>query len=127
MAQQPAASTPPSSIPRRYLVTGALGCIGAWVSRVLADEGLNVLAYDRGDDDHRLRLTVPPALRGRITRVFGDVTDQPLLERTIAEHGIEAIIHMTALQVPHCRANPVLGAEVNVIGTLAVFEAAKAG
>src|SRR5262249_52130802 len=44
----------------------------------------------------------------------------------IAEHGIEAIIHLAALQVPGCRTNPVLGAEVNVIGTLAIFEAAKA-
>jgi nucleoside-diphosphate-sugar epimerase len=27
--------------------------------------------------------------------------------------------------VPACRANPILGAQVNVIGTLTVFEAAK--
>ncbi len=126
MAQQQAASNPASGIPRRYLVTGALGCIGAWVSRVLAEEGSSVIAYDLGDDDHRLRLAVPPDLRTRITRVIGDVTDQPLLERTIAEHGIEAIIHLAGLQVPLCRANPVLGAQVNVIGTLALFEAAKA-
>jgi nucleoside-diphosphate-sugar epimerase len=29
------------------------------------------------------------------------------------------------LQTPTCRANPILGAKVNVIGTLAVFEAAR--
>jgi len=126
MAPQQSASHSTSSVSRRYLVTGALGCIGAWVSRKLAEEGSVVIAYDLGDDDHRLQLAVPPDLRARITRVVGDVTNQPLLERTIAEHGIEAIIHLAALQVPGCRANPVLGAEVNVIGTLAIFEAAKA-
>lgn len=37
----------------------------------------------------------------------------------------EAIIHLAGLQVPTCRDNPILGAKVNVLGTLNVFEAAK--
>ena len=36
-----------------------------------------------------------------------------------------AIIHLAGLQIPTCKANPVLGARVNVIGTINVFEAAK--
>ncbi len=35
------------------------------------------------------------------------------------------MIHLAGLQVPTCRANPILGAQVNVIGTLAVFEAVR--
>jgi len=35
------------------------------------------------------------------------------------------ILHLAALQVPFCKANPVLGASVNVVGTVNVFEAAK--
>jgi nucleoside-diphosphate-sugar epimerase len=114
-----------AAAPRRYLVTGALGCIGAWTTRVLVDEGHDVVAFDLGDDDHRLRQAVPPGLRGRITRVSGDVTDLQLVEKTIADHAVDAIIHLAALQVPACRANPRLGAAVNVTGTLTVFEAAK--
>ena len=38
----------------------------------------------------------------------------------------DAIIHMAGLQVPVCRENPVLGAKVNVLGTLNIFEAVKA-
>ncbi len=34
-------------------------------------------------------------------------------------------IHLAALQVPFCRADPVRGARVNVVGTVCVFEAAK--
>src|SRR5207248_5817237 len=36
------------------------------------------------------------------------------------------IIHLAGLQVPTCKADPVAGAFVNVIGTLNVFESAKA-
>jgi nucleoside-diphosphate-sugar epimerase len=47
--------------------------------------------------------------------------------RTAAERiGATQILHLAGLQTPTCRANPILGARVNVIGTLAVFEAALA-
>ena len=38
----------------------------------------------------------------------------------------DEIIHLAGLQVPTCKADPVAGAFVNVIGTLNLFEAAKA-
>ena len=33
----------------RWLITGALGCIGAWTCRQLVREGHDVVAYDLGD------------------------------------------------------------------------------
>jgi nucleoside-diphosphate-sugar epimerase len=36
-----------------------------------------------------------------------------------------AVIHLAALQVPFCKADPVAGAKVNVVGTVNVFEAAR--
>ncbi len=109
----------------RYLVTGALGCIGAWTVRELLGDGATVIAFDLGDADYQLRLAVPPEMRSGIIRVTGDVTDRALLEQTIVEHGVDAVIHLAGLQVPGCRSDPILGARVNVIGTLAVFEAVK--
>jgi nucleoside-diphosphate-sugar epimerase len=41
------------------------------------------------------------------------------------EHAISHVIHLAGLQVPTCRTNPLLGARVNVLGTLAVFEAVR--
>jgi nucleoside-diphosphate-sugar epimerase len=35
------------------------------------------------------------------------------------------LLHLAGLQVPICRADPIRGARVNVIGTLAVFETAR--
>ena len=43
----------------------------------------------------------------------------------VAENGVGAILHLAALQVPFCKADPVAGARVNVVGTVAVFEAAR--
>ena len=51
--------------------------------------------------------------------------DEDAFVATLVAAAPDAIIHLAGLQVPTCRANPVLGARVNVIGTLNVFEAAK--
>ncbi len=108
----------------RFLVTGALGCIGAWAATLLAREGTHVVAYDLGDDDHRLRLVASPEEIDAVTFVRGDVTDLDQLERTLAEHEITHVVHLAALQVPFVKANPPLGARVNVVGTVNVFQAA---
>jgi nucleoside-diphosphate-sugar epimerase len=110
----------------RFLVTGALGCIGAWTTTLLAREGTGVVAFDlESGSDHRLRELASPAEIEAVTRVAGDVTDLGALERALAEHEITHVVHLAALQVPFCRADPPLGAHVNVVGTVNVFEAAR--
>ena len=112
-------------IAERFLVTGARGCIGAWAAALLVRDGAAVVAYDLGEDDHRLRLVASPEELAAIRFVRGDVTDLDQLERTLAEHEITHIVHLAALQVPFVKANPPLGARVNVAGTVNVFEAAR--
>ena len=109
----------------RWLVTGALGCIGAWTAVTLVREGAVVVAFDLGDDDRRLRLIAASDEVERIVFVRGDITALETVERTLAEHEVTHVVHLAALQVPFCRENPVLGAQVNVTGTVNVFEAAK--
>jgi UDP-glucuronate 4-epimerase len=109
----------------RFLVTGALGCIGAWTVATLVREGAGVVAFDLADDDRRLRLVASPEEVGRVAFVRGDVTDLEQLERTLAEHEITHVVHLAALQIPFCKADPVRGAQVNVTGTVNVFEAAR--
>lgn len=110
----------------RFLVTGALGCIGAWVVKLLVDEGATVVAFDRGDDAKRLRLVMGDEGPSRVTMVHGDITDLGSVERSLDEHAITRVIHLAGLQVPFARANPPLGAMVNVVGTVNLFEAVKA-
>ena len=109
----------------RFLVTGALGCIGAWTVRELVRERVPVVGLDVGRDRRRLEAILDPAELARITMVAGDITDLASLEGVIAEHGITNVIHLAALQVPFCRADPPLGARVNVVGTVNVFEAVR--
>lgn len=108
----------------RFLVTGANGCIGAWVVTQLTRERTPVVALDAARDDHRLRLLLDDEELQELTRVQGDITDLDALERTFEEHGITHVIHLAALQVPFCRADPPLGARVNVVGTVNVLEVA---
>jgi nucleoside-diphosphate-sugar epimerase len=110
----------------RYLITGAYGCIGAWVVRLLLDEGSGVTTYDLGGSDHRLRLLLDDAELAALDQVRGDVTDLEQLRSSMEERGITHVIHLAALQVPFVRANPPLGASVNVVGTVVVFEAVRA-
>jgi nucleoside-diphosphate-sugar epimerase len=57
--------------------------------------------------------------------VQDDLTNTESVTRAVAESGATHIIHLAALQVPFCRANPALGAAVTVVGTVNMFEAAK--
>jgi nucleoside-diphosphate-sugar epimerase len=110
----------------RVLITGGYGFIGAWIARNLLARGDSVFVYDLKEDPRRLRLILPEAEVKKVRFVPGDVTDLPTLRKAITDHAITHVIHLAGLQVPTCRADPILGAKVNVLGTLAVFEAVKA-
>jgi UDP-glucuronate 4-epimerase len=106
----------------RFLVTGVLGCLGAWVARAALEDGADVVGYDLGDDPARVRLVLGEDA-DRLTLVQGDITDLDALEWTLDEHEITRVVHLAALQVPFVRANPPLGMRVNVSGTVNVFDA----
>ncbi len=109
----------------RFLVTGAHGCIGAWVVHELVEAGSPVVTFDLSTDARRVKLLLGPERAENVPHVAGDITDLEQLERTVDEHGVTNIIHLAALQVPFCRADPPLGARVNVLGTVNIFELAK--
>jgi nucleoside-diphosphate-sugar epimerase len=108
----------------RFLVTGAYGCIGAWVVHELVRDGREVVSYDLSTEPRRLRMLLGDDTPS-VPHVAGDITDGASFERALDEHGTTNVIHLAALQVPFVRADPPLGARVNVLGTVNVFEAAK--
>lgn len=107
----------------RFLITGALGCIGAWVTHNLIQAGDDAVVFDLASDPRRLRLIMSSDELARVQFVSGDITDLDAIERTLDDYAISHVIHLAALQVPFCRANPPLGARVNVVGTVNMFEA----
>jgi nucleoside-diphosphate-sugar epimerase len=107
------------------LVTGAGGCIAAWAMADLLAEGAEVVAFDISDNKRRAGLVLPPDEIARIRWEVGDIADGERLDAVIRAHGVRAILHLAALQVPFCKADPVAGARVNVLGTVNVLEAAR--
>jgi UDP-glucuronate 4-epimerase len=105
----------------RFLVTGALGCIGAWSCALLAEEGVDVVGFDYGTDDRRLRL----ATDAEIPLVQGDIVDGKAFARLLDEHEITHVIHLAALLLPQIKPDPPYGTAVNIGGTVNVLDAAK--
>lgn len=108
-----------------YLVTGALGCIGAWTLRHLVSEGATVVGFDVSANRRRLDLLLSREEQDAIAFVQGEIGDVDALQATIERFRVDRIVHLAALQIPFCKADPVTGARVNVVGTVSVFEAAR--
>ncbi len=109
----------------KYFITGAGGFIGAWIVKELIERGTPVVAFDTAPDTRRLELIVPRPAIASVQFLEGDVRDLELLTAALKKEKITHIVHLAGVQVPTCRRDPVLGASVNVIGTLNVFEAVK--
>lgn len=107
-----------------FLVTGALGCLGAWTMKNLLDANAWVVAFDLGADIYRWRALMDDETIARAKLVNGDISDYNTVERVVLDNGISHVIHLAALQIPFCRANPVVGAQVNVVGTVNVLQVA---
>ena len=108
-----------------YLITGAMGCIGSWVLYHLVKRGDKVVSFDLGDDRHRLDLLLTREEQEDIIFEQGNLIEGETIDQIIAAHKVNKIIHLAALQVPFCKADPVMGAQVNVVGTVNIFEAAR--
>ncbi len=109
-----------------FLLTGAQGCIGSWVIKNLLEWGHDVTAFDIDDRPVRLSLLLASDRLKRIHFACGDINDLEFVKRLIEQRTITHIVHLAGLMTPDCKARPVLGATVNVLGTLTMFEAARA-
>ena len=105
------------------LITGGGGFLGAWIIRRLAARGIDLRVFDRRDDRGIVR-AIAGGVADRLDWRTGDVAS--LADVSAAADGCDFAIHLAALLTPACAENPILGAQVNLIGTLNVFEAAKA-
>src|SRR4030095_16051568 len=108
-----------------FFITGAQGCIGSWIVKALVERGDDVVVFDQSDDSRRLDAIMNEADVARVRFVRGDITGGDVVLDALTGSGATRVIHLAGLQVPTCKADPVKGALVNVVGTLNVFEAAR--
>lgn len=108
---------------KRYLITGALGCIGAWTMKHLVERDDMVVACDTSTDMTRLRLvTGGDDILENVRFWRGDIVDSRELARVVSENRVQRIIHLAALQVPASQKDPPLSAHVNVVGSANILD-----
>jgi UDP-glucose 4-epimerase len=107
----------------RVLITGGLGFIGAWTARALLAQGHAVRLFDVHAERTLFDAIAGEHAAQRVELRVGDITDPAAVDAAV--QGCEGIVHLAAVLIPTARRDPLLGARVNVLGTLHVFQAAK--
>ena len=109
---------------RSILVTGGAGLIGSTtIDQLLREHApARIVVYDNLARGTMANLEA--ALKDpRTTFVHGDIRDMAAL--TQAMQGMDAVIHMAALRITECAAEPVRGFQVMCDGTFNVVHAAR--
>lgn len=95
------------------LVTGAAGFLGKHVARQFLAEGWQVRGFDLNVADH-----------SDVEVLVGDLTDRATVDEAVA--GVDVVAHIGAIgDVYLAGERPTLAAEVNVVGTSNIVQAAS--
>ena len=109
---------------RNVFITGINGFIGGNLAKTLSEKGANVFGLIRNARQDTFLFY--EKVHEKITLVSGDLTDDDLLARIIAEEQIESVFHLGAqVEIGVGIANPHLTFETNIKGTYALFEAIR--
>lgn len=102
----------------KILVTGGAGFIGSWVSKLLTNQGHQVVILD--NLSHGYKENVDP----RAKFIVGDISDSKKTKEALK--GVDAVIHMAGLiVVPESVKDPVKYTQNNVLGTVSLLESMK--
>jgi len=107
------------------LLTGGAGYIGSHVAIVLSEAGHSVVIYDNLCNSSKLVIgQLEKILNKEVVFVEGDIRNTSLLEGTIRNHKIDAVIHLAGHKaVAESNLRPLEYYENNVGGTLSLLRA----
>jgi UDP-glucose 4-epimerase len=105
----------------RVLVTGGAGYVGSTTAQRLVEAGHQVVIFDSLVLGHRA------AVPGGAQLVIGDLADRALLERTLREHQVDAVLHCAGFSlVGESVTAPDKYYAANVVGGLGLIDAMRA-
>lgn len=106
------------------LVTGGSGFIGTWVLRELLARNAKLVVVDVQPAPPRWQRVLGQRA-AEVISVQASMLDRERLQDVIEQHDVTHVIHLAALLTPECQKDPWLGCQVNVLGSTALFEAAR--
>lgn len=105
----------------KVLVTGGTGFIGRWVVDGLVEAGHEVRIFDARPNVAALE-DACAGLGAQVEIVTGDISDGSVQS---AAQGCDGIVHLAGVMTVDAAADPIRAAQINLIGSLHVFEAAR--
>ncbi len=113
----------------RVLVTGGAGFIGSHVGEALLARGDSVIAVDNFNAfyDPSIKRQVAALLsrHAGFRLIEGDIRDRALMARVMTDERVDGVIHLAAMAgVRPSIENPSLYADVNLMGTVSILDAA---
>ena len=103
------------------LVTGGTGAIGRYVVGRLVGDGHRVVVYSRHGSPNSDLDAHPDVIHE-----LGDVQDMTHLCAVLKAHRVQRMVHLAAMVGPRLEHEPSRAYSVNLMGSLAAFEAARA-
>ncbi len=125
-------STPHSSektwLDKKVFITGSTGLLGSHLTRILQEQGAEVVALVRDNLPKSLFYNEDPewSLYKKVITVRGSIEDYSLIERTLNEYEIDTVFHLAAQTiVGTANRNPIATFKSNIEGTWNILEAAR--
>ena len=107
---------------KNILIFGGCGFLGSWITKSLLKKNLKITIFDLRIKTELLKNLIGDEFNN-IDLIEGDITDFEVVLK--ATKDMDYILNLAGLMTPDCSSNPSLGAEVNVKGSINVFEAIK--
>lgn len=108
---------------KTILLTGHTGFKGSWLAAWLVKLGAQVVGYSLAPDTEPAHIN---KLNLDIVSIEGDIRDLDKLKKTFQQYSPDVVLHLAAQPlVRKSYEDPIETYEINVIGTLKVFEAAR--
>ena len=115
---------------KTYLITGAAGFIGYFLSKKLLEQGCRVIGIDNMNDYYNVKLKQDrlKQLRpfAKFTFIKGDISDKKMLTKTFEEHKPNVVVNLAAQAgVRYSIENPDVYIQSNIIGFYNILEACR--